>query len=182
MVYSELEIDIDNKTKTQYPSNIHTLRAYLRPNVGTLVKQVLFNLDQDDSGYPPTSLERLWVSPLEAGNFRVENIPFYVMGISAGDEIKVSEKDGELFFAELLKPSGNSTFRLFATDPKKIESIRDYLTKFGCVPELNQLVGVIAVEVPRNINIKPFIEYIVEAKERGDIDIEEGVLHHNIKI
>lgn len=145
-------------------------------------KQVLFNLDQDGSGYPPTSLERLWVSPLETGNFQVENIPFYVMGISAGDEIKASEKNGELFFTELVKPSGNSTFRLFATDPTKIKSIRDDLTKFGCVSELNQLVGVIAVEVPHNINIKPFIDYIVEAKEGGDIDIEEGALHHDIEV
>jgi Domain of unknown function (DUF4265) len=144
-------------------------------------KQVLFNLDQDGSGYPPTSLERLWVSPLENGNFQVENIPFYVMGISSGDEIKVSEKKGELFFDSLVKPSGNSTFRLFVTDSTKIESIRDYLTKLGCVSELNQLVGVIAVEVPRNIHIKPFLDYIVEAKEVGDIDIEEGALHHDIE-
>jgi len=145
-------------------------------------KQVLFNLDQDGSGYPPTSLERLWVSPLETGHFRIENIPFYVMGISAGDEITVSETNNELYFDALVKPSGNSTFRLFSTDPARIGSIRDHLAMLGCASELNQLVGVIAVEVPHNISIKPFLDYIVEAKEAGDLDFDEGALHHEIEI
>jgi hypothetical protein len=37
MAYCEPEIDIDNKTKAQYPLTIRTLKAYLRLNVGILL-------------------------------------------------------------------------------------------------------------------------------------------------
>lgn len=143
-------------------------------------KQVTFELQGDGSGYPPDSYERVWALPLANGNLLVDNIPFYVMGISSGDEIEARELGGELFFRRLVRPSGNSTFRLLLTDPSKSTIIRQELAALGCESEFNQIVGVLAVEVPKNVSVASFLAYISHAQQNGDVDVEEGALRHQI--
>lgn len=142
--------------------------------------RINFNLEMGEDGYPPVATERLWALPLANGNFEIDNIPFYVMKISSGDEVSAANEGAELFFRGLVTPSGNSTFRLLLTDPKSSEVVRKYLTKIHCNSEFNQHVGVIAVEIPHNVDIHPFLEYIVTSQERGELDIEESALRHDI--
>jgi hypothetical protein len=137
-------------------------------------------LPYDESGYPPVGYERLWATPLSNGNFRIENIPFYVMGISSGDEVSSIEVNGEFIFSNLVKKSGNSTFRLFLNNAETCESVREILRQKGCTSEFNQHVGVVAVEVPESVEIYPFLEYIVDAQNSDELDIEEGALRHDI--
>lgn len=144
-------------------------------------KQVVFTLQDDGSGYPPDAYERLWASVLPNGNLLVDNIPFYVMDISSGDEIEVDDRNGELFFRRPVRLSGNSTFRLLLSDPLKSANIRKDLAALGCETEFNQIAGVLAVEVPETISIGPFLAYIMRMKNSGDIDVEEGALRHNTR-
>ena len=51
-------------------------------SVSEKYKKMLFNLSQDEDGYPPVSVEGIWVEPTLSGNFRVENVPFYVRELS----------------------------------------------------------------------------------------------------
>lgn len=141
-------------------------------------KKIVFRLQPDADGYPPVTREGLWAIPLPNGNFVIDNIPFYAGGISAEDEVEAEIVDGELFFKNLLKPSGISTFRLILTDPAVNAQVRAHLESIGCKSEYNQHMGLIAVEIPSDTPIHPFLNYIVEEKGKGALDFEEGALRH----
>jgi len=143
-------------------------------------QKVVFRLEPDEDGYPPASFEGLWSIPLPNGNLRVDNIPFYVCGISADDEIATDSVDGELQFRALVRPSSHSTFRLMLSNPGDQSAIRAELTKLGCTSEFNQLIGLIAVDIPGDTPIHPFLDYIMDAQAREVLDIEEGALRHSL--
>lgn len=142
-------------------------------------KKIVFKLQQDN-GYPPVALEKLWAMPLPNGHFVIDNIPFYAWGISADDEVEAEIVDGELFFKNLVKPSGISTFRLILTDPETNAQVRAHLEFLACKSEYNQHIGLVAVEIPSGTPIQPFLEYIVEEKAKGAIDFEESALRHKL--
>lgn len=77
--------------------------------------KVLFHLEQDEDGYPPFSIEGLWCKKASNDTYIVDNVPFYTYGISLGDEICVTEEDGEYHFQSIVNPSGNSTLRVHLT-------------------------------------------------------------------
>lgn len=146
----------------------------------TDAQKVVFRLAQDEFGYPPTDAEIVWTHKLPNGNYRVDNIPFYIRGISSEDEIAADKKDGVVFFRELINPSGNSTFRLLLSDPAKSDQIRGDLGRLGCLVEFHKNVALLAVEIPGGVPIEPFLEYVMYAQERDELDIEEGALRHTI--
>lgn len=143
-------------------------------------RRIAFRLQQDEDGYPPSGYERLWAVPLPNGNYRIDNIPFFVMGISAEDEVSVESEGEELFFKSLAKPSGISTFRVIPSDPSMSEKVRADIAALDGKSEHNQDIGVIAVEIPASSRIHPFLDYIVEGQEKGILDFEEGALRHEI--
>jgi hypothetical protein len=143
-------------------------------------RKVVFHLTPDEDGYPPADSEGMWARPLSNGNLKIDNIPFYAIGISSDDEISADEVNGELRFKKLIRPSGNSTFRIMLTDPSRIEPTRAHLRKLGCQSEFNQIVGLLAVEVPENVDIHPFLAFIVDAKARDELDYEEAALRHSL--
>lgn len=118
--------------------------------------------------------------PLENGNFLVDNIPFYVLGVSPDDEVAAETEGDKLVFKSLIHPSGSSTFRLLLTEPNSSETVRSRLRLLGCETEFNQHVGLIAVEIPENVDIHPFLDFIVEARDKGDLDFEEATLRHKL--
>ncbi|WP_026293255.1 DUF4265 domain-containing protein [Rudaea cellulosilytica] len=143
-------------------------------------RKIIFELEQDADGYPPVKREGLWAKPLLNGNFVIDNIPFYVAGISAEDEIEAERIDGELLFKKLLKPSGISTFRLILTDPTINATVRAQLETLGCKSEYNESMGLVAVEIPSTTPIHPFLAYIAAKKEEGELDFEESALRHKL--
>ena len=143
--------------------------------------KIVFRLEQDESGYPPSGSEAVWAVELKNGHYKVENIPFYIRGISSGDEIAVDRSEDGLYFRELINPSGNSTFRLLLTHPEFAEDVRRDLLTLGCVTECHKRMGLLAVEIPPSVQIQPFLDYIVNAQACDQIDIEEGALRHVIE-
>lgn len=76
--------------------------------------KIVFDLEQDDSGYPPYQVESLWALPVETGGYRIDNIPWYVREIACGDVVAVlpGEDDRLRFSGEILHRSGNRTMRV----------------------------------------------------------------------
>jgi len=146
----------------------------------TEYRRISFRLEKDEDGYPPSDYERLWAVPLPGGNYRIDNIPFFVMGISAEDEVSVESEGEELFFKELVKPSGISTFRVIPSDPSMSGKVRADIAALDGKSEYNQEAGVIAVEIPASSRIHPFLGYLVEEQEKGMLDFEEGALRHEV--
>ncbi|MBB5317299.1 DUF4265 domain-containing protein [Tunturibacter empetritectus] len=137
-----------------------------------------FYLEQDEDGWPPVTLENLWAIDLGEGRYRIDNIPFYVRGVSDGDLIAAKpEEDGRLVFSELVEASPNSTFRLVVFDKEEAPAVRKMFRDLGCPSELVS-EGFISLHIPGTVEIKPISTLIEQGEENGQWDFEEGVLRH----
>ena len=143
--------------------------------------RVSFKLEQDEDGYPPFGVERLWAVPTASGTFLVDNIPFYVYGLGTGDEVSATKADnGELWFDSLVKSSGVSIFRVYAKNDLTIKEIRGALLDLSCPSEIDQKMGIIAVEIPLACEISSVLNYFMAGQENSKFDFEEGVLRHEL--
>ena len=146
-----------------------------------LVK-LYFQLSEDENGYPPDRVETLWAEQTGPAEYKVDNIPFYVRGISSGDIVSADrDDDGQLNFREILQKSGNSVFRLYIFDEEEIISLRQTIREMGYESEQSNVPNLIAVEIPENKSIKPFIDLIVEQAEAKNLEYQEAALRHSIR-
>lgn len=150
---------------------------------GTRTGQVrmLCKLEQDDDGYPPVSVEGLWVQPQTSGTVLLDNIPFYARGIAPGDELSVSIRaNGETWFEGLARSAGASVFRIHADSEREVARIREELLDLGTPSEVDIKTRLVALEVPADAGIRAVLDYLISGQESQRFDIEEGVLRHAI--
>lgn len=145
-------------------------------------KKISFELEQDAEGYPPDKWESLWVYETEPGLYCVDNIPFYVKGISSGDEVLAEGDSEQLLFKKLVRPSQNSVIRLYVSDASNVQIIRDQFRGLGCATELSNLPKLIAVEIPGEVEFEPVGSLLAEGAAIGRWEYEEGVLRHKITV
>lgn len=142
--------------------------------------KVLFHLEQDEDGYPPFSIEGLWCKKASNDTYIVDNVPFYTYGISLGDEICVTEEDGEYHFQSIVNPSGNSTLRVHFND-KRMQMVRDKLLDMGCKVEISNLPSFISINVPQEVSLKVVEDVLTNMqKECDSLAYEHGVVRQNI--
>ena len=137
-----------------------------------------FYVEQDEDGWPPVTRENLWAVDLGEGRYRIDNIPFYVLGISDGDLVSaVTEEDGRLVFSELVEASSNSTFRLIVSNEEETSVVRRMFLDLGCPSEL---VGhrFISLHIPESVTMKPIATLIEQGERDGRWEFEEGALRH----
>ncbi len=111
--------------------------------------------------------------------YRIDNIPFYVLGISDGDLVSaVTEEDGRLVFSELVEASSNSTFRLIVSNEEETSVVRKMFLDLGCPSEL---VGhrFISLHIPESVTMKPIATLIEQGERDGRWEFEEGALRHS---
>jgi Domain of unknown function (DUF4265) len=87
----------------------------ISPGSGTAGQfiKVIFELPQDDDGWPPAGSEGLWAVPVTSDVARLDNTPFFVRGVATGDLIRVRRNDdGQLQADERLQWSGHCTSAL----------------------------------------------------------------------
>ncbi len=142
------------------------------------LKKITFLLDQGENGYPPDKWETLWASEEGEGLYRVDNIPFYVYGISSGDLISAEKEGEELMFKKLVRPSSNTVFRLYVSDAAAMQAIRDSFRELGCESELSHLPKLVAVECPGNVSFAPVAAFLEQGEESGQWKYDEGVFRH----
>jgi hypothetical protein len=143
--------------------------------------KIAFELQPDADGYPSDRWETLWASKMpQTDTYRIDNIPFFVKGISSEDIVSAEERDGQLTFVKLIKPSKNSVFRLYVADESKVAEVCDGFKRLGCDSEKSGIPGLIAIEIPGRIPIAPIATLIEEGARSGQWEYEEGVLRHVI--
>jgi hypothetical protein len=106
-------------------------------------------------------VQSMWVS--NAGeNYRIENIPFYVLDFAFGDVVSAKEINGELYVNSLISESRHSTIRIVFFDKSIVQQTRSELKSLGCDTELSDKSHLIAVDVPPTVDyinvIKPYLE------------------------
>jgi hypothetical protein len=142
--------------------------------------KVVFRLDQDEDGYPPDKWESVWALETGDGLYSIDNIPFFVKGISSADVVAAEQSGDELRFKELVRPSTNSVFRLYVSDVSQVQSARESLSALGCESEQSHIPKPIAVEIPGSVPIEPVAALFDRGAEAGLWEYEEGVLRHPI--
>lgn len=140
----------------------------------TLVK-VLFPLERGEDGYPPEDWESIWAYSIGGDQYRVDNIPFFIMGISHNDIISTEKKDGELRFLELIEPSDRCTVRVIIYNTDHEEDIRTSLKKLHCDIEGTGIEGMIAIDV-ENKHYKFVKKYLNKAFKKEMLDYQEAAL------
>ena len=140
--------------------------------------KVLFKLEREDEDYPPVDYERLWARPLEDGSFELDNIPFFVRGISVGDVVAARPGEGEFVFSELVLESGNSTLRVIVFDEAHVEKVRRQLQELGCATELN-VSKMLGVDVPPQVDLQAVRTWLMEMQSAGALEFEDACLRHD---
>lgn len=140
--------------------------------------KILFKLETDEHGYPPDDYESLWAKVITDKSYQIDNIPFFVKGLSEGDLIEVEECEDEFIFSEVINKSKITTLRVICFDESDIQSVREKLSDFGCDTEFMEDYGLVAVSVPSDVDYEPISKYLLECENDGSLEYEESALRH----
>jgi Domain of unknown function (DUF4265) len=147
-----------------------------------LVK-VRFPLSDEDRGHG-VEAENIWAECVGTDSYRIDNIPFYVYGISFDDVVCARERNGCLAFDAVRSHSGHSTYRVLIKDEAGFESPafkRSWLIleQLGCSFEVARRRWV-SIDVPPSSDV--FAVY--KALELGEQDavwtFEEAHCGHDV--
>jgi Domain of unknown function (DUF4265) len=153
--------------------------------------KIAFDLLQDESGYPPVTMETMWAVPVGSGFFRLDNIPFYVTGVSCFDIVSAQmQLQGWLRFNGLHQASGHSTLRVIVFDEspdsrpllQRIRELRSELSALGCLTEASHIPSLISVDVPPEVRLAPVQALLLNGQRQGFWDYEEAALAHISKM
>ena len=137
--------------------------------------KIVFEIERDEDGYPPEKYESIWASELGGKLYKIDNIPFFVRGVSCEDVVTAEIHDGELRFQKVVSYSENSTFRLIIYDLNEVEAVRTRMRAFGCDVEGTGIPGLLAINVPRVAMIET-MNFIKSGANQTLWDYEEGCL------
>lgn len=140
-------------------------------------RKVIFDLEVVDD-YPPVASEGVWCTPLENGDFQVDNIPFYVPGLALGDIVSAEEEDGVLFGTGVTDQNGHSTVRVVFFNAAVVDEVRALLEASGCSWESMKDSSFTAVDVPPEVDYDKVIEILTVRADTDDLDFEESCIQH----
>lgn len=141
--------------------------------------RIFFRLEKEDSGYPPDDVETLWAKPISNNLFQVDNIPFFIKGISDGDVVSVMPEAGEKWFKSLEEASGHSTLRIMFYDESQVPEVRQVLSSLGCDSEISHIPSLIAVDVPPSVKLEEVLTFLEQGEKAEQWEYQEAAIRHN---
>lgn len=151
---------------------------------GKKMAKIGFKLERDQDNYPPADWEWLWASRVSAYTFKIDNIPFFAKLISYGDVVEVEQTNTGLVFNALIQPSGHSTVRVIVHRRGRndeqlqaaVEEVKVAMRDMGCNVEKSHILGLIAVDVPPEVNYHSIAEFLSQKEREGLLGYEEACL------
>jgi hypothetical protein len=138
-------------------------------------KKMLFRLPTaDEEGWPPATIEGIWVVPRGDRDYQVDNIPFFVKGVSWLDIVTGTMKNGELWFEKVAAWGGHRTLRVIVFDASQMATVLADLHTLGCGSEVSHLPQLAAVDIPPKIDPAPVRALLRAGREKGTMDYEEA--------
>lgn len=139
--------------------------------------KIFFQMQQDEDGYPPITVESVWAMPSEnVDEYVLNNIPFFFREATFEDTVKAQEKNGQLWFERLTVNSSNSLIRVVFHDRECESRIEQELTKLGCEVEYFEQYNLLAVSIPGDIKLSDVQAYLASEADAGTIGYEEPIL------
>jgi hypothetical protein len=118
--------------------------------------------------------------------FRVDNVPFFVNGVSYADIVSASESKDGLSFRQLLEEGGHSTPRVIFLDnpkdmrPAKIRAneLGKILEQTGCGFQVSPAPEMLAIDLPPSVAIDLVRLILREGEDAGLWCHDDGTLAH----
>jgi hypothetical protein len=145
--------------------------------------KIRFALSAEDQA-AGVDAENLWAAALGNRRYRIDNIPFYVYGLSLDDVVHAEEEGGILVFCEVVSRGGHSTYRVLVNDNAGVNgtNLKDLwlkLEELGCTRETAKRQW-IAIDVPPVTNILSVYKILESGEEQGVWSFEEGHCGHPV--
>jgi hypothetical protein len=149
--------------------------------------KVHFDLVRDEGGYPPVSSEMIWAIPFGESRFCLDNIPFFVYGVSCFDIVLArQEASGQLKYDRLIEPSGHSTIRVIVydqpADPRplneRVSVLRKNFRELGCASELSHMPSLISIDIPPEVALVKAKFILDNGEKQGLWGYEEATVAH----
>lgn len=141
---------------------------------GKLAKVIFVYKDFDDDA----QVESVWAERTKDGHYKIMNVPFFVPNIAYGDIVSVENDEGDLYFDELITPSGHSTVQMIIYYPEDVSKIGEELVNLGCDWEGSHLKEYISVDIPPMVSYAPVKEYLQKGFLQKRWDYKEACLTH----
>ncbi|MBO9706653.1 MAG: DUF4265 domain-containing protein [Caulobacter sp.] len=111
--------------------------------------------------------------------YELDNSPFYVFDISAGDVFSVNEVDGRILFNKIESRGGHSTYRVkmpFGAGHDKFEALWGELSEIGCSYEGSGKGDrlLYSIDVPPGVSVDKVYEILGKNEELNLWEFEEG--------
>ncbi len=137
---------------------------------------VHFPLDVDE-GWPPVAVEAVWAIDNGDGTARLDNVPFFAIGVAYQDLVAVAEDDAGCHqFAGVQAGSGHSTVRVIAAEAAALPGFIEKLVTLGCAFERSYIAALAAFDVPPHVDYAAIRAWLDEQEAAGVLDYEEGSL------
>ncbi len=148
-------------------------------DVSQQLVKLRFRLDRDEDGWPPAESEGLWAKAQGGDTYRIENTPWFVRNLAAGDIVRANAgSDGVLWATEKATWSGHCTIRVIprADGPLQgdLQAVLDAFTSLGVTGEGAQQYGMVALDVPAGSDAAPVKALLLAGEGDGRWDFEEG--------
>jgi len=141
--------------------------------------RVFVRLPRESDGWPPVAVETVWVEPLANGLARVDNVPFFIQGVSLDDVVELRPAaDGptDLELHRVVTQMGHQTIRVVGFAEGQTERAKRALHQLGCVVESAGVYELVAVDIPPDTDDEPVFAWLEQHTEQGLIDFEEGAV------
>jgi hypothetical protein len=141
--------------------------------------KIFFSLEQDEEGYPPVAMESLWAKEVSTGLYEIDNIPFYVVGISFGDLVEATLDHSKLMtFVRLKQASAHSTIRVILFKKEARTELVEKLEKLGCSWEGGSVSTFLSIDIPPEVIFMSVLNVLDEGLESDAWDYEEAAIRH----
>ena len=142
--------------------------------------RVRFALERDEDGWPPAVSEGLWAEPLGGDNYRIENSPWYVNDLAAGDVVRATSDEGELWAVERVHASGRMTVRVIPLGPGepevKVQRVLELVQPLGVRTEGSLPQTIIALDIGPEIDLPELKRVLVAGEQSGTLSYDEGAV------
>ncbi|WP_310634468.1 DUF4265 domain-containing protein [Paraburkholderia sp.] len=142
-------------------------------------EKVVFKLEVSDEGYPPVQYESLWAIRQMQGSYVIDNMPYYIYGVSKGDAVAVDQLDGDHFASFVVSRGGHSTLRVFVDELSSRNSIIDNLIELGAKCSSSKGLSLFVVDIPPEVDFKEIDSFLLSRCDDEHVAYEDACLQHD---
>lgn len=123
------------------------------------------------------SIETMFAQLLPCGDYRVDNSPFHVYGVSYGDTVSAApDPDGRLVFTGVVQRGGHATYRVRLPQGQGPDHFLNHwpaLSALGCSFE-GADGRLYAIDLPPGVPVETVYALLAQAEQAGVWEFEEA--------